>query len=295
MGTNIDKVLLVVNPVAGDTDKEPIIKMVRDFLSKQSEFKTFKTTGSDDIPKLRKSIKDFKPERILVAGGDGTVKMAAQASKNMDKVLGILPAGSANGLATDLNLPTDNREALYIAMGGTTTKVDALQIGDSIGLHISDMGVNAELIQNYSESGIRGRFGYFLNSIPTLLQTDSPYVFSISANGVDRVVNAVMVAFANSKKFGTGALVNPEGKINDGKFEVLIFKKLNVAEIFKTLKGDIDMDDNFVESFATTAARITTEKPVAFQIDGEPQGSVDDVSVSIIADFTEIAVGQLPV
>ncbi len=292
MDTNIIKVLLVVNPVAGNTDKKPIIKMVQRFLAKHSEFTIFKTTGIDDIPKLRKLVKDFKPERILVAGGDGTVKMAAQASENMDKVLGILPVGSANGLATDLNLPTDSSEAIHVAMGGTTTKMDALRIGNSISLHISDIGVNAELIQNYSESGIRGRFGYFLNSIPTLLETDSPYKFSISANGVDREVNAVMVAFANSKKFGTGALVNPGGNINDGKFEVLIFKKLNVVEILKTLRGDIDMDADFVEAFTTTAARITTEKPVAFQIDGESQGSVDDVSVSIIPDFTEIAVGR---
>lgn len=290
MDTNIIKVLLVVNPIAGDTDKKPIIKMVQGFLAKHSEFTIFKTTGDDDIPKLRKLVKDFKPERILVAGGDGTVKMAAQACENMDKVLGILPVGSANGLATDLDLPKDSSEALQVAMGETTTKLDALRIGDSIGLHISDLGINAELIQNYSESAIRGRFGYFLNSIPTLLETDSPYKFLISANGVEREVNAVMVAFANSKKFGTGALVNPKGKINDGKFEVLIFKKLNFTEIFKTLKGDIDMDADFVEAFATTAARVTTEKPVAFQIDGESQGVVDDVSVSIIPNFTEIAV-----
>ncbi len=290
MDTNIIKVLLVVNPIAGDTDKKPIIKMVQGFLAKHSEFTIFKTTGDDDIPKLRKLVKDFKPERILVAGGDGTVKMAAQACENMDKVLGILPVGSANGLATDLDLPKDSSEALQVAMGETTTKLDALRIGDSIGLHISDLGINAELIQNYSESAIRGRFGYFLNSIPTLLETDSPYKFLISANGVEREVNAVMVAFANSKKFGTGALVNPKGKINDGKFEVLIFKKLNFTEIFKTLRGDIDMDADFVEAFATTAARVTTEKPVAFQIDGESQGVVDDVSVSIIPNFTEIAV-----
>lgn len=291
MEAKIKKVLLVINPVSGDTDKQPIIDMVRKFVRPEAQLEIYKTTGKDDIGKLRKEVNAFRPERILVAGGDGTIKMAAHACSGDNYVIGILPAGSANGLATDLELPKDCKKALVIAMGGTTTKLDALQIGDSIGLHISDLGINAELIKKFSESAVRGHFGYFLSSFPTLRETESPYRFTISANGETNEVDAIMVAFANSKKFGTGALVNPKGKIDDGKFEVLIFKKMDVLEIMKTLKGNIDMDADFVKVIATTEVRVTTEKPVPFQIDGEPHGAVKEVSVSIVPGFIEIATG----
>ncbi len=291
MKTKIKKVLLVFNPVSGDVDKQPIVDMVRQFLPSEAELKIYRTTGENDIANLGKEINILGPDRILVAGGDGTIKMAAQACDGKSEVIGIIPAGSANGLATDLGLPEDCKKALVVAMGDTTTKVDALRIGDSIGLHISDFGINAELIKKYSENAVRGRFGYFLSSIPTLWESDSPYHFTICANGESREVDAIMIAFANAKKFGTGALVNPNGEINDGKFEVLIFKKLDVVEIIKVLSGKVDMDGDFVEVISTTKVRVTTKNPVSFQIDGEPHGDLQEVTVSIVPEFIEIATG----
>lgn len=291
METKIKKVLMVLNPVSGNTDKRPIVDTVQQYLPPKVKLTIYRTTGKEDITKLQKKMRTFEPDRILVVGGDGTVKMVAQACQVERCVLGIIPAGSANGLATDLEIPVDCKKALVIAMGDTVTKMDALRIEDAVGLHISDLGINAELIKNYSESAVRGRFGYFLNSLPTLWESNGPYRFSIAANGQHREVEAIMVAFANSKKFGTGALVNPTGEIDDGKFEVLIFKKLDVVEILKTLNEKMDLDTDFVEIISTTDVKVTTPKPVPFQIDGEPHGEVTEVSVSIIPDFVEIATG----
>ena len=174
-------------------------------------------------------------------------------------------------------------------MGDQIIKMDALRIGDSIGLHICDLGINAELIKNYSDSAVRGHFGYFVNTIPTLWEMESPYQFSISTNGEERDVAAIMVAFANSKKFGTGALVNPNGKFDDGKFEVLLFKKLDVVEVLKTLNGNIEMDSDFVEVIQTTEVRVTTQKLVSFQIDGEFYDDIDEIKVTIISGYVAIA------
>ncbi|HET8737361.1 MAG TPA: diacylglycerol kinase family protein, partial [Pricia sp.] len=276
METKIKKVLMVLNPVSGNTDKQPIVDTVQQYLPPKVKLTIYSTTGKEDITKLQKKMRTFEPDRILVVGGDGTVKMVAQACQDERCVLGIIPAGSANGLATDLEIPVDCKKALVIAMGDTVTKMDALRIEDAVGLHISDLGINAELVKNYSESAVRGRFGYFLNSLPTLWESNGPYRFSIAANGQHREVEAIMVAFANSKKFGTGALVNPTGEIDDGKFEVLIFKKLDVVEILKTLNEKMDLDTDFVEIISTTDVKVTTPKPVPFQIDGEPHGEVTE-------------------
>ncbi|SDF08004.1 Diacylglycerol kinase family enzyme [Pricia antarctica] len=289
MNAKLNKVLLVINPVSGDTDKTPIIDMITDSLGKETEYSMYTTTGKEDIDKLRKKVKAFRPDRILVVGGDGTIKLAAQVCHDQNVTIGIIPAGSANGLATDLELPQNHEKALTVAMGDQIKSIDALRIRESIGLHICDMGINAELIKNYSDSAVRGHFGYLVNSIPTLWKTESPYRFSIAANGVKREVDAVMVAFANSKKFGTGALVNPNGKIDDGKFEVLIFKELNFFEVLKTLNGNIDMTSDFVEVIQSTEVRVTTEKPVSFQIDGEFYDDIEEITVTILPDYVAIA------
>ncbi len=289
MNAKLNKVLLVINPVSGDTDKKPIIDMITDSLGKETEYSMYTTTGKEDVDKLRKKVKAYRPDRVLVVGGDGTIKLAAQACHDQNVIIGIIPAGSANGLATDLELPQSYEKALTVALGDQIRNIDALRIGESIGLHICDMGINAELIKNYSDSAVRGHFGYLVNSIPTLWNTECPYRFSIAANGIKREVDAVMVAFANSKKFGTGALVNPNGKIDDGKFEILIFKELNFIEVLKTLNGNIDMASEFVEVIQSTDVRVTTEKPVSFQIDGEFYDDIEEITVTILPDYVAIA------
>ncbi|MGB7394648.1 MAG: diacylglycerol kinase family protein [Pricia sp.] len=292
MKDEIHKVLLVVNPVAGDKDKSPIIEKVCQYLRPDMELEILHTTGTDDVENIEKRVQEFGPDRILVLGGDGTIKMVAEALQDVtDCSIGILRGGSANGLATDLDLPEENDRALITAMGRKTVKLDALRIGDAIGLHISDMGINAELIENYDKSKVRGHFGYFLNSFPTLSNTEIPYSFTLQTNGKTWETDAIMVAFANSKKFGTGALVNPNGAIDDGKFELLIFKKLDPLAIFKTLRGDIEMDDDFIEVVQTTEATISTEKPVSFQVDGEPMGKIKEVSAKILPAYAEIVIG----
>ena len=292
MTNAIRKVFLVVNPIAGDRDKNPIIQRVGEVLPSNAKLRIFHTTGNDDIKRLQEELKDFSPDRILVIGGDGTIKMVAEALQDITGCsLGILPGGSSNGLATDLNLPKNVDEALKIALGNKTVKIDALQLGDTIGLHISDMGINAELIENYDKNKVRGHFGYLVSSFPTLANTEIPYTFSIRVNGKSWKTEAIMIAFANSKKFGTGALVNPHGEIDDGKFELLIFKKLDFLEIFKTLRGNIHMEDDFVEVVQTTEAHISTETPVSFQIDGEPIGKVQSASAKILPSYAEIVTG----
>ncbi|WP_165389012.1 diacylglycerol/lipid kinase family protein [Aquimarina brevivitae] len=285
------KILVVVNPISGDINKEPVIQKIKGAVSKKTDLKFYKTTGREDYKTLKELQADVQPDRILVVGGDGTVKLIAECFKNNNPTIGIIPCGSSNGLATDLAIPSNVDEAIQIALGNTFQNVDSLCINNSLGLHISDLGINAELIEHYSNSTVRGHFGYALNSIPTLLNTNAPYKFHIKTEENELSTTGIMLAFANSNKFGTGAIVNPTGKIDDGKFEILVFKKLDVANIIKILLGEVQLDPNFVEVIQTTGATVTTDKPVPFQVDGEPYGSIQSVEVAIQPNTLKIAVG----
>ena len=292
MKTNCKRVLLAVNPISGNVDKEPIINKVKDYLGDRHELRVYRTTGQDDHRKLRSELEAFPVEHILTAGGDGTIKQVAEVCSGGRYTIGILPAGSANGLATELELPDAIDSALEIAFGPHSISIDVLRIGESLCLHLADLGINAELIRNYEDSELRGKFGYLVSSIPTLLETRVPYHFTLGINGKILKRKAIMVAFTNCKKFGTGAVINPEGVINDGRFEVLVFKKLDIVEILKTLNGQYSPDPDFVEVFSTTAVEVTSEIPVHFQIDGEAVERTNKLSVSILPGALRIAVGK---
>ena len=282
--------LFIINPISGNEDKSHLLRMVKAELKSDDKLTVFKTTGENDTEKIQQQLKKENFDRVLVAGGDGTIKLAAEAMGDHALPIGILPAGSANGLASDLDLPEQPKKFIPIALYGKTRKIDAININDELGLHISDFGLNAELIKEYESSSLRGKLGYAINSITTLFQSKGPYEFEISTEKESFTKKGIMLALANSKKFGTGAVVNPKGKIDDGIFEVLLFKKLDLFEILKTLNEGKELSSDFVESFPVKEVKIKTQQKVDFQIDGEYCKAISEVNAKILPNKLEIAV-----
>jgi len=274
------KILLIINPISGDSNKESLISSIKQRTT--SKIEIFKTTGKDDIKKIKKLIAANDYERVLVVGGDGTVKLVAEAIEDSTLPIGILPAGSANGLAYDLDLPLEQEAFIKVALGDKQKKIDAIKINGQLCLHISDLGLNAELIRQYEQGTFRGKFGYALQTIPTLFNTEGPYDFTIQANEKTIHRKGIMLAIANSKKFGTGAIVNANGKIDDGIFELLLFKKLDVFEVLKTLTKDAQLSSEFLEVIPTKKASIKALKRVDFQIDGEYCEALQQVEAEIL-------------
>jgi len=290
---NFKEVLLIVNPISGQTDKSEIISCVQKKIKEENRnFHLFTTTGNNDKENIQTKINKKNIDRVIVAGGDGTINLVAEVLKGLDISLGIITAGSANGMAENLNLPEILEEQLEVALGANYIELDILCLNDTICLHMSDFGINAELIKNYENSTVRGKIGYFLQSIPTLIQSEYPFTFNIETKNDTKQVNAVLLGIANANKYGTGANVNPQGKLNDGVFEILIFKKLNLVEILKTLQNETDLDSDFVEIIPAENAKITCEKPVSFQIDGEYIGKESEVEIKILPEKLRIAIPQ---
>lgn len=280
----IKTVLLVVNPISGDLDKSHLLDQVKtEIIDINANLIVFYTKGENDVKELSQTIGKINPCRIICAGGDGTIKLVAEALRSRKIPLGIIPAGSANGLATNLDLPENINDQIKTALGDEVNAIDIIMIDDEVCLHMSDFGLNAELIRNYQRSTVRGKIGYLLQSIPTLVESEYPFQFVIEANGKILKTEGILVAIANARSYGTGATVNPKGKIDDGKFEILIFKNFDVIEILKTLRNEVELDPEFMETIQTTEARISCTKPVAFQIDGEYLGERQNVNITIKA------------
>lgn len=274
--------LFIVNPISGDTDKTEIIQKVKAKAEEENyDLHLYKTTGDRDQEKVSAFLKKQRPSRIIVTGGDGTISMIAETILDLNIPMAIIPAGSANGLAVDFDLPAQLNQQVDLAFENTILAIDVLFINDTFALHISDLGINAELIRNYEESGIRGKFGYFLQSIPTLFQSGYPYHFKIKTKDNTYETSGALLAIANAGKFGTGATINPHGKINDGLFEIIIFKNLNLFEILKTIRENPNLSPKFTEFISTDYAEISSENRIPFQIDGEFQEEIKNVSVRI--------------
>lgn len=287
-------ILLVVNPIAGHIDKAHLIKEIESNAQKlNADLHIYKTTGNGDREAIKKLVKEIAPSRVMIAGGDGTIKLVAEAISEFNLPIAIIPSGSANALSLNLAIPNDKQEQLDVAFGDHCIQLDVLDINGELCLHMSDLGMNAELIKNYEASPVRGKFGYVLQVIPTLIKSQYPFQFHIKTDTHEMDREGILLAFSNVGKYGTGANVNPHGKPNDGIFEILLFKYFDVLEIFKTLRNEEELNPDFVEIIPTTQAKITCTKPVALQVDGEYIGEAEEVSVKIIPKRIKLIVPKI--
>lgn len=285
------KVLLVVNPISGDKDKQEILLKVA-ARAEEDDYvlSIFSTTGIDDLNQIRELVKNLCPSRVLVAGGDGTISMVAEAVQEFEVIFGIIPAGSANGLSADFGLPTSIDESIKVAFGENFVHIDAVKINDDISLHLSDIGLNALLVKNYENGDLRGKLGYALEMFKTLNEHENFQVRITTDQGIIET-EALVVIIANAKKYGTGISINPFGDMSDGKFELVIAKKIDFIETAKFLTGNTEFNPDVMEFLSVEKAKIEcVDREVYFQVDGEYKGEVKELNAEILKGFVRIAI-----
>ena len=285
------KYILVINPISGDIDKSEILLKTLTFADEFNvEIIVYETSGKGDEAAIKNLYNLHKPERILIAGGDGTIKLVGETLEKHDVIFGILPAGSANGLSVDLNLPTALEENLSVAFHNHFMEMDMISINEKKSIHLSDIGLNAELVKNYENGSTRGKLGYALQLVTTLTELEEPFSAKIEANGQIIECVARMIVIANSQKYGTGVTINPDGKMDDGKFELIILKNLDLMVFGKIVTGNMPMNSEDVEIISTDKATITTTSPVSFQIDGEYIGEETRLDIIILPAQMKVAI-----
>ncbi|MGN6193600.1 MAG: diacylglycerol/lipid kinase family protein, partial [Ginsengibacter sp.] len=198
------KLLFVINPISGGKEKHDWENSIRQYFKEKPHLIEFYLlTGNDDKRSVQHYIESINPDRVVAVGGDGTVKMLTELLKETTMTLGILPAGSANGMAKELGIPLVAEEALHIVIDGDCKKIDVIKINEEeICIHVSDIGLNAMLVKQFEKSKKRGMWSYGRAIFKALWQITKMKV-TIRTDGTTVTRNAYMVALANARKYGT--------------------------------------------------------------------------------------------
>jgi diacylglycerol kinase (ATP) len=283
------KILFIINPFSGNNNTNWTEEIENFLASTNHNFEIYCLDKSCNIITLKERIKLFNPNWIVAVGGDGTIKLVAECLLHTNLLMGIIPAGSANGLAKELGIPENPTEALHILLKGFTKKIHLTQINKQLCIHLSDIGLNAYAMKKFKSQGLRGKFGYLLAALKVLWQNPiMDIVMQIDEKTIK--INAVMIIIANATKYGTGLLINPIGKLDDELFEVIVIKKVDFFEIFKMNFYQNGYDAENTEIFQTNALTMKSHRKVHFQIDGEYFGKVTEINANIIKNAIEIIV-----
>lgn len=287
MPAKITKILFVVNSKAGpgDTSWESIINNYFTEKDFSIDFYDLQKKGFDN---LKTAIANSDASIVVAVGGDGTVALVAQHISGSSKSLGIIPAGSANGMAKELAIPINPDEALKIIESGRPVNCDAIKINDkNICLHLSDIGLNARLIKYFDAGKLRGKLGYAMVLFKTLYRKKIMKI-DINTESEHFSSEAIMVVIANASKYGTGAVINPKGKYDDGFFEIVIVRKLAFKELLRMMLSPGKFDPKNIQIIKARKLKLTSSSKSHFQIDGEYIGKVNSVSAEIIPSYIKV-------
>ncbi len=293
IGTALNKktttgILFVINPSSGTGHRQDAETVISRFSEEVGfSYKIYRTTGQGDSEEIRDLIEKYRPGKVIAVGGDGTVNMVAAELIGRDIRLGIIPAGSANGLAHNLEIPDNFEAALKKNLVGPGISIDVIQIDKKYYcLHLGDIGLNARIVKRFEKEGSKGMPGYGKQLFKELFEGKTSFTFYLEIAGRrKRKMKAEMVVIANANRFGTGAIINPTGKINDGKFEIIIIRPYPWWFVFTFLYASFTghlHKMRYVKVFSTSRAKIVLAEYQEFQIDGEVIPETKEISVEIL-------------
>jgi diacylglycerol kinase (ATP) len=281
------KLLFIVNPGSGN-DEINFATRIREFFKNSAHRADIYELPQDcAIDDLKTYIQKAAADRVIAVGGDGTLKLVAECLIETNTPVGIIPAGSANGMAKELGIPMDIDEALNVTVNGKSKKIHAITVNGELCIHLADIGFNAYLVKEFDKLSHRGMWGYAKATWKALWSHHKMKVtFKIKGETISS--EAAMVVMANATMYGTGMKINPDGRLDDGVFEIILVKNYSVMEILKLWFTKLERNPDNIEVFQTTSLQIKTRHKAHFQVDGEYLGKVNHIEASIIPDAISI-------
>lgn len=214
--------------------------------------------------------------KIIAAGGDGTVNEVVNGIAGTDAALGLLPLGTMNVFATELGLPTSDLQRCWrITQESPARLVDLPRANGKHFVQLAGVGLDAQVVQETSAAFKKsfGPLSYVVSAAqiaarqPPLLRVESDHASTEEGS---------FVLVGNGRLYGGPFPFFKKAVIDDGLFDVLVFKRLNYLEMLRYLQDVIfssQITSPEVEYFQTTSLRVSSDHAVPVEIDGELIGN----------------------
>ena len=282
----MENVLLVNNPNSGRRQALKYKKSVQKFLLGKNI--KFKSIGIDEIEKT--PFDEF--DTVLVIGGDGTVNKIIPYVINTDKVIGIIPSGTANLLSAKLKIPANANKALKVIENGKITDIDTLKINDKFSVLRFGLGYDSDIICKTPQS-LKNRFGYFAYFLAGILFAlrlkQKHYTIFYDDKKLSIVATCIIAANAGNM-FRDLFSISQKCELNDGLLDIFILKVKNPIMFFiEFLQIIFDKKSSGSKAmyFQTSNFRIKNDITTG-HIDGEKTKFKDDIEINIIPKSVKV-------
>jgi diacylglycerol kinase (ATP) len=219
---------------------------------------------------------------VLAAGGDGTVAAVARGLIGSSTVLGIIPLGTYNNVATSLGIPTEAAEACALIAAAPVRAVDVGEVSargmkrPRAFLELGAVGIAAPLAVA-GQGFEKGRWDAVTRHLPQAIDM-SPAILGVRLDGKGSVhrAHSLLAVVANTPRAGAGLMVAPEARIDDGMLEVRVYEEMSqpvLAAHFLAVKAGTAAPDPRVRSSRGRKIVIRSTVPLPVVVETKVVGS----------------------
>jgi diacylglycerol kinase (ATP) len=284
------KVAVIINPISGAGRRRDVARVRAEQAAALVEkrrlnaevFVTERPGHARELAQagLRRGVTTF-----VAWGGDGTVNEVGSALVGSDATLAIVPSGSGNGLARELGVPLEPVGAFQLVFDGRSRVIDAGELDGHLFFNIAGIGLDARVAHRFAQGGLERRgFLRYLQLAAREVASFTPHDYALTADGRDLNVRPLLIAIANSRQYGNGALIAPEAVLDDGKLDLVVVNDMPAWRVLmhaaKLFAGTIAQVPG-VSIRKTSRLEIASDVAVEYHVDGEPHVGGQCVSARI--------------
>jgi YegS/Rv2252/BmrU family lipid kinase len=283
-----NQLLVVINPISGahgrpDAGRERA-ELAASLLGRAGRSAEVAVTrGCGDAEAVARAGVARGARLVLAWGGDGTINEVGNALAFSDARLGIVPAGSGNGLALELGISRNPARAIEQALGGADRRLDAGEIDGRLFFNVAGIGMDAVIARIFNERG-RTRRGLWTYAAATLrsLAAYRPRRYTIASGPVHVERTALFVAVANGRQYGYRARIAPDASLTDGHLDLVIVEgRSPIVDLLRARRlfdGSI-LRDRRVTRIRTERAVLSSDADTDVHLDGETRTAGPTVDI----------------
>lgn len=287
------KILFIVNPNAGKKISGQLIETIKKVFPSDIYNEIAIWKDREHFHEIVETLKSGNYTDAVAVGGDGTVNQVAKTVLNSGITLGIVPAGSGNGLARSLGLSMNVEEAIKQIAKGNTTLIDSGTVNGTPFFCTSGVGFDAHIGKLFATSAKRGLQSY----VKITLREFSSYKakdYKISIDGKEFDRKAFLITVANAGQYGNNFYIAPQAKLNDGIFHIVILKPFSlfagIGTVIKVLQRKAN-EASLIETFTGKEIIVKRSSSDSIHFDGEPQTEGKELRYTIHPKSLKVIVG----
>lgn len=216
----MDPVALIVNAGSGTGGDAPPAETLADLCARHGvQARTFALAPGGDIHALLRDALDAAPRALVAAGGDGTVNAVAAAALAHDLPLGVLPRGTLNHFARDLDIPLEAEAAVRVLAAGHERRVDVGLANDAVFLNNASIGLYATIVvqrERQQRRLGRGKWSALLRATWAALRDPEPFEVAIEVEGRTLQRRTPFVFVGNNDYELQGPAAGSRARLDDG-------------------------------------------------------------------------------